>query len=354
MHTGLAIAGSLGWVLVVPYFFSLGFNELDILLYFISFFTVPLITLSITRNWRIKNYLTFGLGVRALCFIAAMWIVHPIQLMLIGAMFSFIISDYWTIYNTLVEDQTVKGNRAFINGIVMSIIPLVNIVTPVIAGAIADRYGFFWLLLIGFLLMLIPIYLARGMGEKRMLIDLFRAEHNNKHIREIMFLEGFADAAGWMIPAFVTLQFISNNFEYGSFFSYLALVGAVSGILLGRRSDRTGERGKYIVPVMLINGIGMIIAGFANSFLLWVVGLSIYKFFVQIEWPFTWAMITDSAKGIGDAMIAREFWLNSGRVSLVALTSIWVFYSGELQFGLVIGGLAFLVFPVFMKIKKLG
>ncbi len=350
----MALAVSIGWSLIVPYFLSLGFSEMDVLMYFITSFAVPLIVLPVVRNWRIKNYLTFGLSMRALCFLGAMYIVSPIQLVLIGAMFSFIITDYWVIYNTLVEDKTVRGNRAFINSIAMSILPIINVFGPALAGVVADSYGFRWLLLTGFLIMLIPIILSRKMGEKRILLDLARAEHNNWHIQEMMFFEGFANAAGWAIPMFVTLRFVSSNFEFGSFFSYLALIGIASALLLGKHSDRSGKRKEYLFPIMVLNGIGLIIAGTAGSFALWALGLSMYAFLIRIEWPFTWAMVTDSAKGVSDAMLAREFWLNSGRMSLLVLTGIWMAFFGDIQAGLVLGGIGYLLFVVFMWARGIG
>ena len=354
MQTSFSLAASFGWALIVPYFISLGYSQIDVLMYTLSFFTFSLITLQFTRNWKIKNYLTFGLIMRTITFLVAMKVVHPLQLMLIGIFFSFIITDYWIIYNRLIQDTTKKTNRAFISGITMSIFPIVGIVAPVMAGYVADNFGFFWLLLGGALLMPIPIYLSRKMSDKRMLINLCRAEHNNPQIREIMFIEGFADASSWVIPPFVILTFVTSNLEFGSFFSYLALVGAVSAILLGRRSDREGKRGKYIVPIVLINGLALIVAGLSNSLLMWAIALSVNSLVKQVEWPFTWAMVTDSAKGIGDAMIVREYWLNAGRMCLIVLTIATVVFMGDIKYGLIIGGFAYSLFPVFMKLRKLG
>ncbi len=354
MHTSLSAAVGFGWALIVPYFISLGFNEVDILLYFLSFFTFPLIWFRVTRNWKIKNYLTFGLMTRATCFILAMSVTESWHMILVGIFFSFIMTDYWAVYNTLVEDNTKKENRAFINSLVMGIVPVVNMFTPIVAGYIADQHGFFWMLATGFVLMSIPVALSRGMSSKRMLMNLWRANHNNRHIYEVMFLEGFSNAAGWAIPMFVTLKFVTTNMEFGTFFSYLALLGVISSLILSKRSDKKGQRRKYITPVMIMNGIGLIIAGFADSFLMWTIGLSIYNIFLRIEWPVTWAMVTESTRSIGDAMIAREFWLNVGRATMIAITTLAVVSNLDIQFSLVIGGIGYLLFPVFMKFRKLG
>ena len=187
-----------------------------------------------------------------------------------------------------------------------------------------------------------------------MLMDISRADKNNKIIREVMFLEGFANAAAWVIPMFITLQFVTNNFEYGSFFSYLALVGAISAIVLGRKSDKTGKRAKYIAPIMMFNGIALVIAGLAGDFVTWSIALGANSFLTRLEWPFTWAMVTDVAKGIGDAMIAREFWLNAGRTTCLLIITAMMLLNIDMQLGLIVGGMGSLAFPLFMKKRRLG
>ena len=354
MHLSLASAVAFGWWLFVPYLASLGFTQLDIMLSLLVFFSFTLPVMAVTRNWKIKNYLMFGLGMRALCFIMALWIFHPMMLLIIGMTFTFIITDYWAVFNALFEEGTETKNRAFLNSIVMGIIPLAQIILPVTAGFLADIYGFEWLFIAGFLMMLPGIYIARKAGNKRMEYDVFKAIKANPKIREVMFLEGFADGVAWGIPLVVTLQFVSSNLEFGGFFSYLGIVGAISALLLGKRSDKKGVRWRYIKPVMWLSAAALMIAGIANNLLVWSIALGATSFLNKLEWPFTWAMVTESSKDFKSAMIAREFWLNAGRMSSLLLAIGCLVFLGNVQLGLVIGSFGFLLFPYFMKKRRLG
>ncbi|MCK4326999.1 MAG: MFS transporter [Candidatus Diapherotrites archaeon] len=354
LNAAFTAAVGLGWTLFVPYLVSLGYSYLDVMLFFAAFFSSALFVMLFTRNWKIKNYLTLGLGTRALTFLAVTQVSHHFHLFLVAIIYSFIMTDFWVVYNSLVEKQTTKHNRAFTNSIVMGAGLFVNIIAPVAAGVIASQYGFHWAFAAGFLAMLPTIYLARGLGEKRRRIDLFPALKSNKRVQEIIFLEGFAHGASWIIPMVVTLQFVTGVVEFGAFFAYLALAGAVSALFLGKKSDKDGNRGRYITPVMVFSGIALAAAGFADSLLFWAVAMGASRFVDSIKWPFTWTLITESAKTIEEGMLVREFWLNSGRMASIMVTVACLAFFGSVQYGLVFGGAAAMLFPVAMKLRKLG
>ncbi|MFC2175054.1 MFS transporter, partial [archaeon] len=248
LNAVFTLAVGLGWTLFVPYLVSLGYSHLDVMLFFATFFSASLLVMAVTRNWKTKNYLTFGLGLRALTFLAATQVSHHFHLYLIALIYSVIMTDFWVVYNSLVQNRTTHSNRAFTNSVVMGAGFLVNIIAPAAAGIIAGQYGFNWAFAAGFLAMLPAIWLARGLGEKRMHISLFKSLKSNKRLQEITFLEGFAHGASWIIPMIVTLQFITGVVEFGSFFSYLALIGAGSALFLTKKSDKGGKRGTYITP----------------------------------------------------------------------------------------------------------
>ena len=347
------VAVGLAWILFVPYLISLGYTALDVVLFYTVLFASSMLAMALTRNWKTKNYMTFGLTMRACTLAAAIFVSHSFHLFLIAIMFSFVLSDYWVVFNSLAEHHTKKTNRAFRNSMIMGVGPAVNIVVPLIAGLVAESHGFFWLFAVGSILMVIPIYLTRSTGEKRIKMNLLQSDSDNSRVREAVFLEGITAGTVWVIPLVITLEFVSGTFEFGAFFSYLALAGAVSALAIGRRSDHEGKRNKYIIPVMRLRGAAIILAGLANSFLMWFVAMGATRYLGSIKWPFTWTLVTESADNIEEAMLAREFWLNVGRLFSMFTTVACLMLFGSVQYGLVVGGLASIAFPTVMKFRKL-
>jgi len=352
MQAILSVAMTLAGAMFVPYLVSLGYTSLEIVLLYVVYFAVPVGMLALARNWRIKNYMLFGLAVRAASYLLMIWADQPLMI-LATSVSAIMITDYWVIFNTLYEESTRKGNRVFLNNAALSLFPIAGMFIPIIAAWLADTQGY-WILFVGGVVLMLPaFYIAAKAGERRINIDLLKADRENTRIREVVLLEGFADGTIWIVPSLVTLTFVTGNIEFGAFFSYLGLAGVASAFIMGKLSDQSGKRHSYISVITILHGIALLVSGFANTLWVWALAMGADTILDRLQWPFTWALTAETGADTASIMVAREFWLNVGRLIASVATVACFFVLGNVQQVFILGGIALLFYPVFMRLRKL-
>jgi len=113
-------------------------------------------------------------------------------------------------------------------------------------------------------------------------------------------------AIGIWAPMIIS-RFGFSFFELGLVNAIPNVVAVVGMVLWAKNSDRTGERRLHVSIACLAAGAGMLLAGYAPSVLLLIVGLSVANFGVNAAKPPLWSMPTQflsgSAAAAGIALI---------------------------------------------------
>jgi ACS family tartrate transporter-like MFS transporter len=109
------------------------------------------------------------------------------------------------------------------------------------------------------------------------------------------------------LPQIVKGMGTLSNVEVGLISAIPFIFSAIASILIGRSSDRTGERAKHIGVPALIGAVGFVIAGFSADPYVQLVGLCISATGVWVSNTIFWTvpaqLLSGSAAAIGIALI---------------------------------------------------
>ena len=340
----LSSAVTLGWTFFIPYTLSVGFSVLDILLYALVIWVSPFIVLSIKKTIDARKAMSIGLFARMLAFVLAISFLFKEQIFLISLMFGVMIIYFWLSINTLYEKITTKSNRAFRNSLFLFVWPFTRTILPAVGGILASLYGYPSLFVIGTLLVLPTVFIAQTV-KKTCNMHISLPKHLNKHIVPLTFIEGVWNGTIWITIGIITLTFITEPKHFGTFFSYLGLMGAASSILLGVFSDKIKRRLRFAFTIVAFSSLFTILSSLSHTFYLWTVATGFLFFFSNMTTPFLWTVITETTSKTFNAMLNREIGLALGRMfgTLIAIIS---YLLGDLHLSLMIAGFIFITYPL--------
>src|SRR4030095_8988200 len=122
--------------------------------------------------------------------------------------------------------------------------------------------------------------------------------YENKLLILLSFIFGFVlfdrMALNFLVP-FFEKELNLNNTQIGLLASLLALAWAISGFLIGRLSDKTGQRKKYLLISVVIFSICSFISGLAASFAFLLVARIIMGFAEGPVLPLTQSIMADAS-----------------------------------------------------------
>jgi hypothetical protein len=345
---------SIGWGLSLLFYITLGFTAGQIVLYYVIYYATVLATLLMLRTHKAFSLMKLSLVFSAAGFLLMSQLESRLQFYLLAVIFGMASPLFWVAYNTTYFHFARKDANALSSGLMFLVNPVLNIVFPLFSGIIIGMSGFRVVFLFSTVAAGIALVYAHAIRDKTTL-DL-HAWHSMKPaegVRTLVYLEGFWQGVCWTCVPLITLTFITTGFGYGSFLSYLGLFGAFASLALCRLSDKTRNRAAFILPVALLVSAGTIISGFIHSMGAWVLLNGLVSFFMAMASPFTLSVVLDKVHDVRDGMLAREIFLNLGRLSgvLAILASYLLFDS--LHYPLIAAGIAFLLYPVVLKAKKL-
>jgi ACS family tartrate transporter-like MFS transporter len=143
-------------------------------------------------------------------------------------------------------------------------------------------------------------------------------------------------AIGIWAPMIIS-HFGFSYFELGLVNAIPNVVAVVGMVLWAKNSDRTGERRLHVSIACLAAGAGMLLAGYAPSALLLIVGLSVANFGINAAKPPLWSMPTQflsgSAAAAGIALINAMGSLIGGTIGPMVIGKLREI-SGDYSFGL--------------------
>jgi len=233
--------------------------------------------------------------------------------------------------------------------------PVIGAFLPFLSGILITVIGLKKLFAVAALAAFVPLaYTMKTQSDVKIKFDLRKAISETKRVRSIILVEGFWQGVDWMAVPLFTLYYIKSGLKFGAFLSYVGLAGAFAALLLCMRSDKSkSERTKYVLPAVTLTGIFTVFSGIAPTLGYWLILRGFVGFLASVTAPFTMSVLVDKAKSIRDTMLAREVYLNLGRITGVFVLTGLYFTTGDIQQALVVSGVIFMLYPILVLKNKL-
>ncbi len=258
-----------------------------------------------------------GLACIAAMQLALAFLEGPPLYLLFAVLYGAYIPLFFLPWNVLITERTGAHDRGAKFAGIQLTFALATAGAPFLGGVVADRFGWPALFCSGAGILGIAALLAAVRGDPSERVALEWDPHRLGRGTEVAFLaQGGIDGVLWTAIPLVTYSFVQQEVELGALFSLFALTGGLFAVFLGRRSDRSRRRRRFIaVGIALAVPLAVAVAraptlasfGAANG------GLSAV---LAIAPTFASAAVVDRLEGrAGLVMGTREVLLNLARGS---------------------------------------
>jgi hypothetical protein len=225
----------------------------------------------------------------------------------------FNVTLFYIFYNIAHFKNTPKGKTGFSSGLMFSMPVIIGIITPIIAGYLKTIFELsVWAL--SAIFFLLTVFLIKFPQDFKINFSLKTALAEIKPTRFYLFAEGFWEALVFGFIPIYTLFFLKTPLGYGVYLSYIAVVGAIAGIVLGRLTDKIKKRSIFLYPVSFFMAVVTIMFAFTtNNLILWLIVSGAIQFILPLFWNIITAFVVDVQQNIELAFVGREIMLASGK-----------------------------------------
>lgn len=283
-------------------------------------------------------------------------IVSPAQFYLAMFINGLTLFFFFIYYNIAHFRLTPAQNRGESSAVMFVVGPIINVFAPLLSGELAQiNISLLWIgTAISFV---ISFGMANIQQNFQLTYSLSDALREIRATRNFIFIEGVWEALVFGIIPIYTLFFIKEPLQYGVFAAYLAAMGVISNLLLGRLTDKLQKRSVFLYPLTIaLTVITLLFPLAASSLKLWAIAAAAVSFLLPLFWNVSTAMVVDAHPNLDLAIPAREFTLAIGRLTglLLAFLSFSVEKSPKYIF--IVLGIVILLYPLNLywntKIKK--
>lgn len=227
---------------------------------------------------------------------------------------------FFVYYNTAHFKNTAKDKIGRSSAVMFSVSPIISMLAPLVAGFLANyKYNLAWIF--SGIFFLIPFFLIRLQKNFSINCSLKNSFEEVSSTRIFIFIEGIWESLVFGIIPVYTLFFLKTPLNYTAFIAYLALISTLANILLGKFSDKIKKRVVFLYPItLLLAGITFLFPLATENLMSWIIITSLVQFLLPLFWNISTAMVVDSHKDLGLAMLGRETPLISGRALGIAVT----------------------------------
>ena len=345
-------ASIFGGTFIYLYLFLKGFSYFELGVFTVLIYATPFLVLLKRRKVFLATSMKQGILIKMLTFASVAFADSMAALVLCALFLGISRVFYWVPYNVAL--LSLDTNRAgLLSSLAFALPTLFGIVLPALGGIVADTFSFEIVFAISILILFGSLFTTGRIKEKTIIdFDGIVSWKKTTGIKTLMIIHGVWQGINWTALPLITIYFLESATSYGAFFAYLGLVGAISSVFLGHRTDKNNNRKKVLYPAAIGLGITTLVSGFAGGLIFWAAARGFVSFFDNLCAPFTFSVVVDSHKDLQQSFIANEMSIAAGRTlgAVVVLLSIAV---GNIYLSLIAAGLAYLVFPLVLKKKKL-
>lgn len=336
--------------MILPYLIR-NFTREQILSGYLLLFFSPLLFIMFLKKIYTRGFMIAGFVIRF--FSMFIFFVKPNLANLYLYFFSngMIILFFWVPYNIRYFMNSHKMNRATSAGHFVIVGPILNSFIPLISAYIITSIGYNALAVVSFLLCSVLIYKTTSIDKLDLDYSFFDALKKSSGLLSLKFLQGFFET-GNMLVALFALNFVKTELGFGSFLSYIGLVGVVATLFVTRFSDKQNKRLKYFFPFLIILAGAMIYLSRVDTFFMFIIISAVIGVMVTLTFPFFFAIVLDKIEDKTIAMITREFMLNFGRVCSILLILILMRYGLNFEYLFMFSGLSLVIYSILLFTKK--
>ena len=314
------------------------FKELDLDLWLgptylgLGFFISILI--SLWMSWKPhldpRNAMVVGLGFLAGEYSAYLFIKDPVVLSLVaGFAFGMFYPLFWTPCNILMAQLTHKSDRGVTYGAFFFVWPLATFVAPFLGGLVIGyaNYKLLFTLGIGIVVLTALVVVAYRKYIPRDQVMRIRLSAIGRRNIIAVLGEGGFEGIFWIDVVLVAYVYSTDEIELGALFSVFGLSAGVMAIIFGKISDKIQNRRLFSsasaiasIPciVLIYLATSLESYGFANG------ALEFASFVFPV---FIFAILTDKLEETkNDSVLTREFLLDIGRASTIALMMVLLYF----------------------------
>ncbi len=276
--------------------------------------------------------------------------------------YSFGIHFFWVTYNYLYFRNIKSGNA--VNSSFYSFIPAVSaaIILP-FGGYLIKSVGYQYVFGITALLHLIPVILTLRLIKSEPeemtlstpyninpLLNFKKMFKDYQKLRTITFFEGAIQFFPLAILNVYTLLFFHEETKYGLFLGYLGLLGAFASIGVSSYSDHKKERLHLLLVPFILMCLTIFLLSLAKTQLLWIILVTVTMVLLVVTYPLRLALSLDHKDLDYTFWRAREFFLNTGRMVTLSLSSLF-FYLKLYWLVFALFGTIVLLYPLVARYK---
>lgn len=279
----------------------------------------------------VTNRISLRLGITASAsavFVASI-MTHPWHAYIAGTLFAGSGVFFWTIYNTMYFKYSVREEHGYKSGLYFLFFPLSGAVTAPLAGFVAEKLGYHFLFTSALALYLVPFMLVFVLPSFDFKFKTKEAVSKIEN-KALIFFQGYNGLLGMTLIPIFTLFFITTPLKLGNFFGYLAILAALVAVFNSKISDKLKKRTSFFYFFTILNTLSYLPIIFISTLTGWRIFAGINNITSNLSNPFDIALILDHAKlDTEGTMLAREIYLNAGRVCmlLLALLILWLTHS---------------------------
>ncbi|KKU82087.1 MAG: hypothetical protein UY10_C0042G0004 [Microgenomates group bacterium GW2011_GWA2_47_8] len=312
-------SGAFAKTILPPHYLDQGITYMAMIIGTLIVFGAQFLFLISIRKGKAKILWTISFFSSLLSLVLVINIHTVWQFYLSSFMSGISLCSYWVAYNTAYFTHTPKEKTGLGSAIMFSVFPLLSIIAPPVAGYMFEANPLtFWVSSLFFYL-LFYLFISRQQDfsihySLRTVFDEIKAT------RVLLFLEGIWEAMIFVIIPIYSLFFITTPLAYGAFSAYLAFVGILANLSLGKLTDKLQKRVLFLYPLTIIMAVVTFLFPMGlSTLMLWLVVTGILNFFTPLYWNITTAMFIDTHPNLQKSIPGREIILALGRIVGVSL-----------------------------------
>jgi YQGE family putative transporter len=279
----------------------------------------------------------------AVLFYTCLFFLNENNLLYLLPMIIFLIGFwrflYWTPYNVDMAKFTSKKDRAKELSFMDSILSIISIITPIVAGLVIVEYGFNLLFLIGvfvfafsvFPLMFVPRTKEKfSWGRIKTIKKVFNKE--NRIAAAIFFADGAEGIIGGILWPIFIFQLLNGDYlKVGIISTLVVAVTIIMQLIAGKYAD---QKGKLQEQLFKFGGIFYAIGWILKIFVLTAFHVFIIDAFHRISQvfyrvpldTFVYEKAKDQKHLIDEFNIFRNIAISFGRIFMITTVLVMSFY----------------------------